>query len=165
MHVKLMKISKIACAVFIILYSMVIGSFLAVLRDFIWFYCRYIPMELPGPTKFITEYCYSTSGYSPYFTYVEIMLIAVFFIWIPMIVRKKNTVSCLLVAMCGFMGQTFFGALLGLIILAPLCAIWRPERLDPPQDPTTVAIFIHYIALLSVFYVVLAILRAVRWKM
>jgi len=159
-----MKISKIACAVFIMLYSTIIGLSLTVIRDFIWFYCRYYSVELPDPTKIITEYCYSTSGFSPYCTYVEIMLVAVFFIWIPIIVHKKNTMSCLLMTMCGFMGQTFLGALLALIILTPLCTMWRPGLVNPPQDTTTIAVFIHYITLLSIFYVLIAILRVFRWK-
>jgi hypothetical protein len=161
MRKKRIKVYKAACCSFILAYSAVVGALLAVMRDFVCNFFGAHNMELPAPTKFVTEYCYSSTGYSPYFTYVEIMLIAVFLIWIPVMVSQKTAKSCLLAAMCGFMGQTFFGALIALLILAPLDTLWQPELLNPPQTPTAAAVCIHYAAVASLVFALLVILR--RW--
>lgn len=161
MRKKRIKVYKAACCGFILAYSAVVGALLAVMRDFVCNFFKAGHLELPAPTKFITEYCYSSSGYSPYFTYAEIMLIAAFLIWIPLTVCGKTAKSCLLAAMCGFMGQTFFGALVALLILAPLDTLWQLELLNPPQTPTAAAVCIHYAAIASLVFALLVILR--RW--
>lgn len=159
MRKKRIMVAKAVYGVFILAYSTVVGAILAVLRDFVWNFFRASNMELPAPTKFIIECCYSSTGYSPYFTYVEIMLIAAFLIWIPLTVCGKTAKSCLLAAMCGFMGQTLFGALVALLILAPLVTVWRPELLNPPEAPTATAVCIHYAAIASLVFALLVILR------
>lgn len=159
MRKKRIMLSKAACCGFILTYSAIVGAILALMRDFVCNFFRAHNMELPAPTKFITEYCYSSTGYSPYFTYVEIMLIAAFLIWIPLTVCGKTAKSCLLAAMCGFMGQTFLGALVALLILAPLVTVWRPELLNPPEAPTAAAVCIHYAAIASLVFALLVILR------
>ena len=149
--------AKTVSILFLTSYSFVIGGFLAVARSFIWNMARRDESPLPLPTDFIVVSCYSTNGYSPYFTCAEFMFITVFLLWIPMILYRNNVRDCLLMTMCGFMGQTFAGAVLGTIILLPLWSHWSLELLDPPQMPTPIAISIHYIALLS-FVCLLAVI-------
>lgn len=159
MRKKRIRVAKAVYCGFILAYSTVVGAILALMRDFVCNFFKANHLELPAPTKFIAEYCYSSTGYSPYFTYVEIMLIAAFLIWIPVIVCGKTAKSGLSAAMCGFMGQTFLGALVALLILAPLVTVWRPELLNPPEAPTAMAVCIHYAAIISLVFALLVILR------
>ena len=157
MRMNRLGMAKTVCILFLSLYSLVIGEFLTVVRNFIWNMARRDESPLPLPTDFIVVSCYSTNGYSPYYTCGEFMFIAVFLLWIPVILYRNNVRDCLLMTMCGFMGQTFAGALLGTIILLPLWSYWNLEWLNPPQMPTPIAIAIHYIFLCS-FVCLLAVI-------
>jgi len=152
--------TKIVCILFLTAYSLVIGAFLAVARAFIWNMNRHFGEEaLPLLTEFIVVTCYSTNGYSPYYTCAEFMFIAMFLLWIPLILYRNDVRDCLLMTMCGFMGQTFAGALLGTIILIPLWGLWCLELLNPPQMPTPIAVAIHHIALWSFVFLLVVICR------
>ena len=153
------KAVKLAGGLFLLAYSIVVGALVAIVREFICNFHRAEQMELPAPAKFLAERCYSTTGYSPYFTYVEMMLVAVFLIWIPLVAYRKDARSALLATMCGFMAQTFLGACLLAVLLAPLCSLWQLETLNRPQAPTAIAFVIHYVALASFVFALLAILR------
>ena len=159
MRMNRLGMAKTVCILFLMSYSFVIGGFLAVVRNFIWNMARRDESPLPLPTDFIVVSCYSTNGYSPYWTYAEIMLIAVFLLWIPLILYRNDVRDCLLMTMCGFMGQTFAGALLGTIILIPLWGLWCLEWLNPPQMPTPIAVAIHHIALWSFVCLLVVICR------
>ena len=156
------KAVKLAGGLFLLTYSLVVGALVAIVREFICNFHRAVQMELPAPAKFLAENCYSATGYSPYFTYVEMMLVAVFLIWIPLVAYRKDARSALLATMCGFMGQTFFGACLLTVLLAPLVSVWQLEILNPPQTPTAIAVGIHYAVPASLVFALLAILR--RWR-
>ena len=155
---------KAACALFLLAYSLVIGALVATVRDFICNFHRAAQMELPAPTKFLAENCYSATGYSPYFTYVEMMLVAVFLLWIPLVAYRKDARSALLATMCGFMGQTFLGACLLAVLLAPLISVRQLEILNPPQAPTAIAVGIHYAALASLVFALALLLRRLMKK-
>ena len=158
------KTVKLAGGLFLLAYSLVVGALVAIARDFICNFHRAAQMELPAPAKFLAEECYSTTGYSPYFTYVEMMLVAVFMIWIPLVAYRKDARSALLATMCGFMGQTFLGACLLTVLLAPLVSVWKLEILNPPQAPTAIAVGIHYAALASLVFAMFAIFRRLLKK-
>ena len=148
---------KAAGGLFLLAYSLVV--IVAIVRDFICNFHRVAQMELPAPAKFLAENCYSATGYSPYFTYVEMMFAAVFLIWIPLVAYRKDARSALLATMCGFMGQTFLGACLLTVLLAPLCSVWQLETLDRPQAPTVIAVGIHYAALASLVFALVLLIR------
>ena len=158
------KTVKLAGGLFLLAYSLVVGALVATVREFICNFHRAAQMELPAPAKFLAENCYSATGYSPYFTYVEMLLVAVFLIWIPLVAYRKDARSALLATMCGFMGQTFLGACLLTVMLAPLCSMWQLETLDRPQAPTAIAAGIHYAALASLVFASVLLLRRLKPK-
>ena len=153
------KILKSVCSLYILLYTTIIGSLLTIIRDFVWNFCRAHQLELPTLTWFATEFCYSATGFSPYCTYIEIMLIFVSFIWIPLIISSVNTKSCILTLICGFLAQTFLGILLALMMVIPLGNAWKLELLNPKESPSPVAVFIHYITFISLIYLGITLIK------
>ena len=164
MRIGLEKSAKAAGGLFLLAYSLVVGALVAIVREFICNFHRAAQIELPAPAKFLAENCYSATGYSPYFTYVEMMLVAVFLLWIPLVAYRKDARSALLATMCGFMGQTFLGACLLTVMPAPLCSLWQLETLDRPQAPTAIAVGIHYAALASLVFALVLLLRRLKPK-
>ena len=62
------------------------------------------------------------------------------------------------------MAQTFLGACLLAVLLAPLCSLWQLETLNRPQAPTAIAFGIHYAALASFVFALVLLLRRLKPK-
>lgn len=132
------------CFLFNLVYSAVWGFLLEVVRDFIWF--GKFDDVLAAPTAFIVVDCCSSNGFSPYLTYVEVMLIPLGVIWLflagkDMVLNQFQKLYC---AFGIFAFQTLLGLTLLMIMLIPLSQWHRPEILNPPQQPTVIAMAIHY---------------------
>lgn len=147
------------CFLFHLVYSAVWGLLLEVVRDFIWF-GKFD--ELAAPTAFIVVDCCSLNGFSPYLTYVEIMLIPLGVIWLFLegeyfVLNQFQKLYCTFGI---FAFQTLLGLTLLMIMLVPLSQWHRPEILNPPQQPTVIAIVIHY----SFIVLALAVLVWLLWR-
>lgn len=133
---------------FSFIYSIVLGGILEITRELIFFALRQEPF--PYMTNFLVVECHSGNGFSPYFTYVEMMLIPMCVMWLFFFKNKHlNEFQQLRYFVYIFVLQTLWCAFLFFFMFIATVQYVEPEILNPTLAPTQIAIVIHCVSVLA----------------